>query len=120
ENAVSPYLQQLGPPLAESDGIGAVDRVALDHRAALALALPARDDARRAIGDDVSRNRLRPTAADRPEAALLRCLPGILADLRAGDDLLRPRVHAAECRADGPAPHGAGRAANRKAYNGDY
>src|SRR5690606_31674646 len=118
EDSVAPHLQQFRPALAEPHGIRAIDRFRLDLRAALALALPLFDDLWAAIGDDVPRNRMRPAVDDGAEAALLRCLPGNLADFRAGDDLLRRRIHAAECRADGPAPHGAGRAANRKAYNG--
>src|SRR5690606_2524868 len=118
ENAVPPRLQQCRLALAEPHCIRAIDRFCLDLRAALPLALPLFDDDRPSIGDDVSRNRMRPAVDDGPESALLRGLSLHITDFRARDDLLRLRVHAAERRADGPSPLGADRPANHTAYDG--
>jgi len=118
EDAVSPCLQQYRLALAEPHCIRAIGGFCLDLRAALALALPLFDDDRPAIGDDVSSNRMRPAVDNGAESALLLRLPLYITDFRAGDDLLRRRIHAAECRADGPSPCCAARPANHEAYNG--
>src|SRR5690606_15795132 len=115
---VTPRLQQRCLALAEPDCIRAIDRFCLDLRAALPLALPLFDDDRPAIGDDVSSNRVRPAVDNGAESALLLRLPLYITDFRARNDLLRGRIHAAECRADGPSPLGADRPANHTAYDG--
>src|SRR5690606_10289292 len=120
ENAVPPRLQQRCLALAEPHSIRAIDRFCLDLRAALPLALPLFDYDRPAIGDDVPRNRMRPAIDNGAESALLLRLPLYITDFRSRDDLLRLRVHAAECRADGPSPLGADRPTNHTTYNGAY